>query len=212
MQFAELTVFNQDITTVYRPLDLSAIDTGSLKGLLGGDTKPMLMDVPDMIVVVYPSVSVVVQIGNNRIITRLERPAENVESLPLWEVATKCHQLASEFTLVAYGFNYHMSVSLEAGNADRDMIELFVCDPRGLESVIGGELLSFKPRFRFQRDETIYHLEFEPKDEKDIMVHFNVHFERKGLIFPPQTELGASFVEEFGYLMEMLPNVLEGSE
>lgn len=201
-------LLSQNITLVYKALDLQAIDSRKLKGLIGDQVQPMVMDTPDMIVVVYPKAPLIIQLGDKRIRIMLQKESKELGSLPLWEIATKCNQLVSESTLVAYGFNYDVGVALAGGNAHATTIDLFVPNRQMIESTLEGHLLSFIPRVKFQREQTRYDLVLEPIDEQHIKVHMNSHFEFDGIILPSQDQLQASFYREYEYLASMLPRLL----
>jgi hypothetical protein len=206
-------VLGQNITLVYDSLDLQAIDSGELKKLTGVETKSMLMDTPEMIVAVYPPEPTVIEIGDNRFRITLPQNSEDIGRVPLWEIAVKCSRLVSESKskLVSYGFNYDIGVESER-NAHKVTKELFVSNPKMIESALGGYILSFVPRFIFQRDRTRYDLVLEPVDEQRIKVHMNAHFEFEGIALPSQDQLRVSFYEEYQYLASILPRLFEGGE
>jgi hypothetical protein len=206
------TVLSQNITLVYDSLDLQAIDSGELKGLMGVQTKPMVMDTPEMIVAVYPPEPTVIQIGDRRIRITFQQHNEDIGRVALWEIAGKCNQLASDpkATFIAYGFNYDVGLALASGNVHEVAIDLFASNPQIIEDALEGHLLTFIPRFRFQRGQTRYDLVIEPIDQQRMQVHFNAHFEFGGITLPPQDQLQASFYEEYRYLVSMLSRLFEG--
>ena len=200
-------VLSQNITLVYDALDLQTIDSSKLKGLI--DAKAMVMDTPEMIVAVYPPHPIIIQIGDRRTRITLQRQSEDIGAVPLWEIAIKCHQLVPRSQLVAYGFNYDVGVVVADGNAQAITMDLFVSNRQMIENVLEGHLVSFVPRLKFRRGETFYDLILEPLDEQRIKAHLNAHFQDNTL--PPQDQLEASFRQEFGYLVLMLPRLFEGS-
>jgi hypothetical protein len=149
-------VLSQNITLLYTSLDLQDIDSSELKGLMGAEAKAMVMDVPDMIVTVYPATPLIIQIGDRRIRITFQRESNDIGPVPLWEVALKCHQLVPQFQLAAYGFNYDLGVLATDGNAQTIALDLFVPDRRMLEDIFEGQLLSFVPRLKFKRDRAVY--------------------------------------------------------
>lgn len=214
MEIEIQTILTQNITLVYDSLDPQGIDSGELKGLMGIQTKPMVMDTPEMIVAVYPPEPTVIQIGDRRIRITLPQHSEDIGKVPLWEIAVKCNQLVpeSKSALLAYGFNYDVVVALAGGNAQEVTIDLFVSNREAIEDALEGGLLSFIPRCQFQRGETRYDLVLEPLDAQRMKVHLNAHFEVKGMALPPGDQLQASFYQEFEYLVSMLPKLLEGGK
>ena len=207
------TVLGQNITLLYDSLDLLAIDSSKLKGLMGSQARPIVMDTPDMIVTVYPAESVVIQMGDRRTRITLQQHSKDIGGVPLWEIALKCDQLVSaQSTLSAYGFNYDVGVVLTGEDANKAVLDLFIPDTQVIESAIEGDLLSFVPRLIFRRGQTRYDLVLEPTAEERIKVHLNAHFEFEGITLPQQDQLETSFREEFGYLVSMLPRLFEGGE
>jgi hypothetical protein len=202
-------VLSQNITLVYDSLDLQTIDSSKLKGLIAS-AKPMVMDTPEMIVAVYPPMPVVIQMGDRRTRITLQQESEEIGAVPLWEIALKCHQFVSQSQLVAYGFNYDVGAAVTDENAQTITMDLFVPNQETIERILDGHLVSFIPRFKFKRGETLYDLILEPLDEKRVKAHLNAHFEGKSL--PPKDQLKVSFHQEFGYLISILPRLLEGEE
>ena len=208
------TVLNQNITIVYDSLDLQTIDISGLKAIMGDQVKPMVMDTPEMIVAVYPLGPTFVQVGDKRIRITTPQPTKDLGGVALWEIAVKCANLipASKSTLISYGFNYEVGVGLAGDSAPRVSINRFAANPQSVEHALGGRLLSFIPRFRFQRDQHHYDLVIEPTDEQHIRVYMNSHFEFAGITLPSQDQLQSSFYEEYGFLVSMLPGLLKGDE
>ena len=206
------TVLSRNMTLVYDSLDLQAIDSGQLRGLVDDETKPMLMDTPDMIVAVYPPQPTVIQIGDRRVRITLPQPSEDVSTVPLWEIAIKCNQLIprSKSSLVAYGFNYDVLAALSGANAHQVTTDLFVANPEKIEEALDAQLLFLVPRLKFQRGHTRYDLILEPPDQNHVKVHLNAHFEAAGGPLPSVEQLQESFHEEFRYLVSLLPRLLEG--
>jgi hypothetical protein len=168
------------------------------------------MDFPDMIVALYPPNPIIIQMGDKRTRITLQQESEDIGSVPLWEIALKCHQSVPQPKLVAYGFNYDIGAEVKGGNAHTITIELFVSNPQMIENVLEGHLLSFAPRLKFKRDGTLYDLILEPIGEQRIKAHLNAHFEDDTL--PSQDQLEASFRQEFEYLVSMLPRLFKGDK
>lgn len=205
-------VLSQNITLVYDLLDLRTIDTSKLKGLMGVEAKPMVMDTPEMIVAVYPPHPLIIQIGDRRIRVTFPRESEDIGAVPLWEIAIKCHQLVPQSQLIAYGFNYDVGAVAADGNAQAITMDLFVSNRQMIEKALEGHLESFIPRLKFKRGETLYDLILEPLDEKRVKAHLNVHFQFEGITLPSQDRLEVSFRQEFGYLVSMLSKLFEGDK
>jgi len=212
MEFEIQAVLSQNITLVYDLLELQAIDRNALRGLVGPQVNPAMMDTPEMIVAVYSPEPIIVQAGDRRIRITLQQPEEDMGGFPIWDIALKCDTLVSrsKSTLVAYGFNYDVSITLSE-NAHAVTRSLFVDNLQRIESALGGRVLSLTPRLVFERDHTRYDLLIEVVDEEHIKVHLNAHFQFEGIVLPPQDKLQASFREEFGYLTATLSRLFGGS-
>jgi len=206
------TVLSQNITLVYDSLDLQTIDTRKLKELVTG-TQPMVLDAPDMIVALYSPTRVIIQFGDRRTRITFQQQSKNIGSVPLWEIALKCHELVPDQSqLVAYGFNYDVGFEVADGDAEAITTDLFVPNRQMIENIIEGHLSSFVPRLKFKRGKTLYDLIFESIDEKRIKAHLNAHLEFKDITLPSQNQLEAYFRQEFDYLISLLPKLLEGDQ
>ena len=212
MRVNSQTMLSQNITLAYDSLNLEVINRGGLRGLVDGRPKPVIMDTPEMIVALYPPEPTVIQIGGRRIGITLPKQSQDIGEVPLWEVALRCDKLVPKSTPVAYGFNYDLRVAVENGDTRKVMINLFVSNPQRIEDIFGGQLVSSRPNIDFRRGQTLYNLALEPVGEYSIDVHLNAHFEFEGIALPPVDGLEASFRKEFGYLLEVLPKLLDGGK
>jgi len=204
------TVLGQNITLVFDSLDLGSIDSNKLKRLRGdGVQSPVLMDTPEMIVAIFPPEPLVVQIGDKRI--RLTLQGEHdVGSVPLWEFAAGCKKLVpkSKSNVIAYGFNYDIGVMIHDEQAMSMLQERFLCDAAQIEQVLEGELHSFTPRFKFNRNGTSYDLILEPIDDQHIKAHQNAHFVSQNRL-PSPSKLESSYLEEYQYFARIISKLLE---
>jgi len=210
MPVAIQIVLGQNITLLYDSLDLKAVDSGKLKGLMGVQIKPVVMDTPVMIVALYPPSPMIIQMGGQRTRITLHQESEDIGSVPLWEIAVKCHELVPESQLVGYGFNYDVRGEFTDGNAQTATITMFVLNPQRVETALDGQLLSSVPRFKFRREKTVYDLSLDAVDDQHIKVHLNAHYQFEGITLPSADHLEASFRQEFEYLVSMLPRLLGG--
>jgi hypothetical protein len=203
-------VLGQNITLVYDSLDLQAIDIGKLKNVADIQNKPMLIDTPEMIVVAYPPepVPIVIQLADRRIRISLSQSSDSIGDIPLWKVATECHNLVPRSSVIAYGFNYDVLVEVTVGNASKLLIDLFIRDAETIRDALQGDLSSFIPRLRFRRGQVSNDLVLEPTDDQRIKVHMNSHFGHKGVELPASEQLEASFLDEYDYLASVLPRLL----
>jgi hypothetical protein len=193
---------------LYNTLNLGAIDTKKLKVFM--DVEGVLMDTPEMIVALFPTIPLIIQMGDSRTRITLQRESQEVGDVPLWEFAQYCNGIAldAEAKLVAYGFNYDFIAQVTDGDAHMATLELFLSNQQALEGILRGRFFSFVPRFKLKRDETLYDLILEPLDEKRIKAHLNVHFGVNTL--PSQEQLKDSFHLESAYLTSILPELFQG--
>jgi hypothetical protein len=174
------------------------------------------MDAREMIVAVYPSKPIIIQLGENRIRITLPRNTKDIESVALSEIANQCHRLIPEekSSLIAFGFNYDVSVTTTSGSPHKMLKDLFTSDIDEINTKINGQLLGVVPRLIFARKEARYDLILEAVDDNRIdnriKAHLNVHFERGDMPFPPKDELELAFKEEYNYFATMLSQLFEG--
>jgi hypothetical protein len=209
MAIQATTVLGQNITLVYKVLDPHSVDTGDLKNIMGTDIRPMLMDTPEMIVAVFPPQPVVIEIGNRRIRITLARP-DRIGSVPIWEIACKCHQLVPNANdqILAFGFNYDIGATLPDVDTKRLVLDMFIPEVTQLEGKLQGSLIAFIPRLIFRRDQLQYDLVLEAISDNRFKVHMNVHHETPATALPDQERLKASFHEQYEYMLSMLPKLL----
>lgn len=212
MSVSILSILGQNITLVYRSLDLRSVDVKSLKQVVEGGAQPTVMDMPDTIVAAFPSEPIVIQLGDQRIRITLAKPIQDIGSVPLWKIAARCHHLVQKSALLAYGFNYDVLAALDSGNSYELLRTLFVADTPRLETVLGGSLASFTPRLQFDRAGARCDLLIEPFEAQRLKVHLNVHYEYPDIALPSQTRMKSAYLEQFGYLNSVLPALLQGGK
>lgn len=212
MTIKSQVVLSQNITLVYKSLDLQGADRDVLRGLMAGRSEPMVMDTPTMIVAAYPPTPLVVQVADERVRITLQGESEQIGQIPLWEIAVDASQLIPEgSTLISYGFNYTLGLILDDGDAHALMIDVFLGSAKTVEQALGASLWSFAPRIRFEREQARYELILDPLlDKERIKVLFNVHLEREGITLPATEELEHMYRSEFEYLSSVLPRLLGG--
>lgn len=206
------SILSQNITLVYKPLDLRSIDTNKLRNLMDQKARPTLMDTPELIVALYPPEPVIIQIGQNRVRVTLPRNKENIGTLPLWEIAIKCDNLVSQgkSSAIAFGFNYDVAV-ISTGNGVHNLLkDLFVPNLVSINSKLDGDILTIVPRLIFRHNDIRYDLVLEAIDDHHIKAHLHAHFELKDKNLPTKEELESRYIEEYKYFVMILPRVFEG--
>lgn len=200
MRIVSQTILGYNITLVYKTLDLKIIDSREIKKLLGDNV--LGTDAPDMLFFIHPIGPTIIQIGDRRI--RITYSGESDEFKALWDIARGSHDQVTDSNLLAYGFNYDLGVEITDGDVNKRVIEQYIPDLSGIESILDGHLLSVSPVIKYQRGQTRYDLVLEPVDASRIKIHMNAHFGNDGITLPNQEQLEISFIEEFNYLKSVL--------
>jgi hypothetical protein len=204
-------ILKQNITLVYDGLELSAIDTRQLKGLV--ESQPVVMDTPEVIVIIFPAEHTVVQMDERRIRVTLQEHSEELGGRPLWDMAVACHRLVDSglhSSLTAYGFNYDAGFVLDEDSSAKVM-DLFLANRRLIEEVAEARLSAFLPRIRFEREAKRYDLALEPVEMERIKAHLNAHFQTDDLVLPGASLLEKSFRDEFTYFRRVVKELLSRS-
>ena len=201
---------SQNITLLYDKLDLSpeGIDRTRLRQI--GGPKAAVMDTDEMIVVIQPLSTTILQLGDRRIRVTIQKPEKEVGKIPFWVTAHQLHELVKERSkLEAYGFNYDIEVET-AGDGAAILQNLFVPDKALLESKITGKLLAISPRLKYERNNIRYDLNLEPGEGNNVKAHLNAHKETHEL--PPQNVLERDYKNVFAEFSETLTRLLEVSQ
>ena len=202
-------VFGRNITLVYDALDFNAVDRNKLRGIFPGVT-PTIMDMPDMIVAVYPPNPLLIQIGDRRIRVNLTLEIPELGDFPMWEYAEKCKDLiqTSKTGIIAYGYNFDFGVLITDTTIEDLLISKFVHDRSGLEKTLQGTLVSFLPRITFKNGNVKYDIVFEPFKNNRIKAHGNAHLQKEGIQLPEGDQLRLSYVEHFARLRSVILSLL----
>jgi hypothetical protein len=202
-------ILSQSITLVYDTLDLGPnhIDRNKIRIL--PDATPVVMDTPDMLVVIYPTKNVFLQLGERRIRVIVQRAEQKIGTAPVWQWAGRLHGLVTRSNLVAYGFNYDVRLTLPK-DASTLLVERFAPEAHKWVAPLGAEFRSFIPRIKYARGETLYDLILDPLDTSnvnDLKAHLNVHFASGE--FPAEQTLEASYRKEYALFEEGLQKLLK---
>ena len=199
----------QNITVVYDSLDLASIDSGKLKTLRETAVQAAVMDVPEMIVAIYPPEPLLVQIGEKRIRMTLQG-AHEIGSVPIWDYMFKCMRLVgpSKHQAIAYGFNYDVVVTTQGVSANDLLQQRFVGDVAGIEARLNGQIQTIAPRLKFLKNGVSYDLILEPVDEGRVKAHLNAHFEIPNHRLPFLEKFKSSFLEQYQYFEEIVSRLL----
>jgi len=202
-------VFGRNVTLVYDALDLQTIDRNKLRGVIPEIT-PTVMDMPEMVVAVYPPSPWLIQIGDRRIRINVAAEIENIGDFPLWEYAIKCNELvpADKVSIIAYGYNFDFGVRFQDSTSLNTLISKFVLNRPALEDTLQGTLVSYLPRLVFKTGDLQYDIVFEPMNDAQMKVHGNAHFQYAGIQLPPIEGLKSSYIAQYEHLRTVIEKLL----
>jgi hypothetical protein len=202
-------VFGRNITIVYDALDLQTIDRNKLRGVIP-DITPTVMDMPEMVVAVYPPSPWLIQIGDRRIRINVAAEIEGLGEFPLWEYAIKCNELipADKASLISYGYNFDFGLSFQEITPRDALISKFVLNRAALEDSLQGTLTSYLPRMIFKTGDIQYDLVFELMNDAQMKIHGNAHFQYDGIQLPSLDGLKASYIAQYEHLRNIIQKLL----
>lgn len=204
-------ILSRNITLVYDSINLRHFDTSILKNLFEDKSNPAIVDTPEMIIAAFPELALVIQVGDRRIRITMQRETRDIEDFSIWEVASKTHLQVppDKHSLVAYGFNFDVGLSVEGRDSKEFIVAAFLASETELAERLGGEITSFIPRIVYIRDGKKYDLVLEPLEDSRIKAHLNMHLDHTDLQLPASNELQAMYISEFAYLQEALERILQ---
>lgn len=202
-------VFGRNITLVYDALDLQTLDRNKLRGIIP-DKTPTVMDMPEMVVAVYPPSPWIIQIGDRRIRINVAAEINDLGDFPLWEYAIKCNEIvpAEKASIIAYGYNFDFGVRFKDVTPQDLLISKFVPTRSALEDTLQGTLVSYLPRIVFKTSDLQYDIVFEPMNDAQIKVHGNAHLQYSGIQLPSAEDLKSSYVAQYEHLRIVVEKLL----
>ncbi len=202
-------VFGRNITLVYDALDLQTIDRNKLRAVIPGST-PTVMDMPEVVVAVYPPSPWLIQIGDRRIRINVAAEIADLGDFPLWEYAIKCNELipADKASVIAYGYNFDFRARFQNGTPQDALISKFVSTRTQIEDLLQGTLVSYLPRIAFKTGDLYYEIAFEPMNDAQMKIHGNAHFQYAGIQLPPLEGLKSSYITQYEHLRNVIEKLL----
>lgn len=202
-------VFGRNITMVYNALDLQTIDRNKLREIIP-DKSPTIMDMPEMVVAVYPPSPWLIQIGDRRIRINVAAEIEGLGDFPLWEYAIRCKELipGEKASLIAYGYNFDFGVRFQGSTPQVIMISKFTPNRAVLEDTLQGTLVSYLPRIVFKTGDVQYDIIFELMNDAQMKVHGNAHFQYGGIQLPHLDGLKSSYIAQYEHLRNIIEKLL----
>lgn len=202
-------VFGRNITLVYDALDLQTLDRNKLRGIIP-DKTPTIMDMPELVVAVYPPSPWLIQIGDRRIRVNVAAEINELGDFPLWEYAIKCNEIvpAEKASIIAYGYNFDFGVRFQGITPQDLLISKFVPARPELEDTLQGTLVSYLPRIVFKTGDLQYDIVLEPMNDAQMKVHGNAHFQYSGIQLPPIEGLQSSYIAQYEHLRAVIEKLL----
>jgi hypothetical protein len=203
-------VFGRNITIVYESLDLKSVDRNKLQEIIPGVT-PTVMDMPEVLVAVYPPEPWLIQVGDRRMRVNLAMEVDGLGDFPLWEYAIQSQQIipVGKAPLLAYGYNFDFGVRFDGATPQEMLISKFVLNRPALEEEIQGTLVSYLPRLIFSSGTVQYDIILEPMNDIRMKIHGNAHIQYPGIQFPSGEELKASYIAEFERLQSTISRLFQ---
>lgn len=202
----DITAYVNNITLLYDALPLADIDRNGFRAILRTD-QIVVMDTPEMLVMIAPALQVVIQLGDRRIRIN-DQKSQSADKSEIAALAVRANQLITSPRLTAYGFNF--DTVLAWGGTEPTSVFLkrrFLSDVDKLSGLVQGEIQSIAPRIIFTREQVRYDIILEPSDDKRINAHINAHFAGVGL--PDEAGLQSAFIAEFNGFIKVLHRLLE---
>jgi hypothetical protein len=202
------TTLMRDITLLYERIDRSNLDTRKLKNLF--DMQSVSMDTPDILVIVYPPLQLIIQIAEQHIRITHQQQSNKVDALALWDVAEICQRLAGSKHMLAYGFNYDIVSNVDPAVLEAVTNRWFFANRSAVSTLLEGDIVAFAPRLKFKRSGITYDLLLEEIAPGMLKSHLNAHFESKRL--PPKAQLKSSFLAEYEKFSTLLHRLFDGEQ
>lgn len=204
----QMRVTNQNITLVYKSIDLGRVDRNRLRQIIGD--KVTLMDTPDVIIAISPPA--LIQIDQKRVQISAQLPDSKTppDEYPIWKLAHDSQQLIENGNLIAYGFNYQIILKQEDVAIDELLLSYFLPDRNRIESILGDDapINLISPKIAFMRNDLKYGLQLETNEERrDLLGHMNVHFVAQQL--PDVERLEVDYSENLQYFQSILNKLVQ---
>lgn len=183
----------RDITLAFEQINASGVNIRKLKTLF--DMQPVVVETPDLSMIMYPPHQLIIQITDNRIRISHQKVLSNIDELPLWDIADTCRKLVANQHLTGYGFNYNIISEIDLALHQAVINKWFLPNSEAVSNVLQGQIVTFTPRIVFERDAKLYDLIMEQATSKHLRAHLNVHFDEKRL--PGRAKLKANFIKEY---------------
>lgn len=192
-----------NITLAYDALPLERINRDQLRKSLN-DPQVVVMDTPDLIVAIAPTRGLLVQVGDRRI-RIIDQKQTAPHKTELAALAAKLHASVAGSALLAYGFNYDLSLKAQGTQSPAQILKArFLPDEERLAALVQGPIEIMAPRLIFQRRQARYDLVFQPDDDR-LKAHVNVHYE--GGTLPDGVRLQAALDSEAQDMIALLASL-----
>jgi hypothetical protein len=172
VKMIEVTVTSQNITIVYEQFKQDELDPREVKKLFEGEV--IVNDFPIASVFVWPQLDTIIQLGDRRF--RITKQNSGSNPVNLWDPSLKVNQMIGK-PVIAIGFNYDILITCGIG-PQAVMKNLFNHDMEKVNSIMGGKIINFTPRFQLQGGRFLYDFVTDIKNNDQLFVHVNSHLEK----------------------------------
>lgn len=209
MKLYEFIVNRINITYAYDQLDRDFISRDKIRRAIS--EKPIITDLPDVLLVSYPQQGSNIIFDDKRAIINI--PVKRHEDLAssfelLSSLGTVIYETIEKGDMIAYGFNFDGfgKVEKEFTPIGNYFKEIFFKQIPLLEECFEGKIVRVSPKFSLKKEEYDFNISFEPTDEVDVFsFYLNVHFDN-GTI-PSAEELNISIQEKHDLFRRLLETI-----
>lgn len=200
----ELNVIN--VTFVFQDLNRDYISRDHIRGIV--DDKPIITDLPDVLVVIYPQQEIQAIFEGRRVMVNLAvRPEVSYDVDMLASIAIGVLNSVKGSNLVAYGFNFHGAGQLEGiQDVGSYFKNKFFREQAELESAFGS-IFSVAPRFGLRGSAYDINVSLEPHDNNPSGFGFHFNFHKNRPAIPNVEQLGDEMRSTKGLIKELLEKI-----
>lgn len=198
-----LNVIN--ITILFSHLNRDYVSRDKIRVLIS--EKPIITDLPDLLLFHYPQNGATIIFENQRIIinSQAKEGLSKISSL-LASLAKGACEAVEEGNIIAYGFNFDGTVKVGTAFVPiaKYFKEKFFIPQPSLESTFEGTMEGVSPKFTLRRQEFDFNIALEPMADKNDLFsyHLNVNFATSTI--PSIEELSDDINIKFVLFMRLL--------
>ena len=193
-----------NITLLYESLDLGHVSRDKVAKVF--EERPIITELPEVIIAVDQTQKRNVQFGNRRIHINLQADNEDVDNKVTWitNAVIKLALAVEEGSLIAYGFNIDGEAILEMANVGEYFKDKFLLEQKAIESTLNGPIISTSPNFTVKQPDCDFVASFMP-GTNGFRFHVNCHFVSNSL--PDDMDICRQFQEKLSVIKELIADI-----